>query len=121
MKIYVGHSREFDFQNELYIPLRKSRLNAIHEIILPHEKSEEPFPSKEILKRCNVMIAEVSHPSTGLDIEIGWANSFGVKIICIFKKGCAPSKSLVAITDKFVEYSNEREMIEGIEEQLKKL
>ena len=67
------------------------------------------------------MIAEVSHPSTGLGVELGWANSFGVRIICIFQKGCVLSKSLSAVTDKFVEYSNEREMTEGIEEQLKKL
>jgi hypothetical protein len=58
---------------------------------------------------------------TGLGVELGWANSFGVKIICIFKKGCAPSKSLTAITDKFVEYSDEKSMIEGIEKQLSML
>jgi len=66
LKIYVGHSRDFDYVNELYVPLRRSKLNSIHEIILPHEKSDRPYSSKEFFKTCDVMIAEVSHPSTGL-------------------------------------------------------
>ena len=83
MKIYVGHSRNFDFKKELYEPLRKLPC----EFIFPHEKSDKQFNSKDVLKSCNLMIAEVSFPSIGLGIEIGWADSYGVPIIFVHKNG----------------------------------
>lgn len=86
MRIYVAHSKEIDFVNELYTPLRKSALNAANEIILPHERPEHQF-SRDIIKGSNLMVAEVSKPSTSLGIEIGWANAFGVPIIAIYEPG----------------------------------
>lgn len=74
MKIYVAHSSGYDYQNELYSPIRNSTLNTKHQITLPHENSIEQFNSKEFLKKCNLVIADVSYPSTGLGIELGWAN-----------------------------------------------
>jgi hypothetical protein len=37
MKIQVGHSRDFDYQNELYIPLKKAFPRQDFELIFPHE------------------------------------------------------------------------------------
>ena len=36
MKIYIAHSREFDYKNELYTPIKKVLKD--HEVILPHEQ-----------------------------------------------------------------------------------
>jgi len=116
MKIYVSHSRNFDFQKELYEPIRKSSLNNKHTFILPHEKSDEPFNSKEYLKnQCDLLIAEVSNPETGLGIELGWADIYEVPIICIYRKGSKLSGSLKVISKSFIEYSNSAELISEIE------
>jgi hypothetical protein len=74
MKIYVSHSTSFDFKEELYKPIRSSDLNSIHEIILPHEDSNEQFKTLDLFKSggCKLIIAEVSYPSTGQGIELGW-------------------------------------------------
>lgn len=119
MKIYVGHAKKFDFKKELYEPLRNSSLNKNHDIVLPHEESDEPFNSKEFLKTCDVMIAEVTHRATGLGIELGWADYLGVPIICIYKKGAKPAGSLKSITNNFIEYFDEKEMISKLENKLK--
>ncbi len=74
MKIYIGHSREYNYLEDLYMPLKTSLLFKNHEIILPHDKRN--LISKDIIKKCNLFIAEVSFPSTGLGIELGWANIF---------------------------------------------
>lgn len=123
MKIYVGHSTGFDFKEELYKPLRASRLNAEHEIILPHEKYEDAkdIPTKDIIKTSAVMVAEVSYPSTGLGIELGYADCFSVPIICIYKKGAKISSALKTVTNKFIEYSDEAEMINLLDKELKNL
>ena len=100
-KIYLSHSTNFDFKEELYKPLKKLKE---FELILPHEKSEKPKSSKNVIKTCSALIAEVSYPSLGVGIEIGWADSFGIPIIFIFKKGSKISSSLKIISNKFIEY-----------------
>jgi len=113
--IYVGHSRDFDYVGNLYTPLRKSRLNKYFNLILPHENSDEPFSSKDFFKTCRYMIAEVSSPATGLGIELGWADVCNVDIICIYRKGSRPSTSLNTISNAFIEYENEKDLIDKLE------
>ena len=76
MKIYISHSTGFDYQKELYEPIKNSELYNSHEIIFPHDKSSEVSNSKEVIKGCDMVIAEVSYPSTGMGIELGWADGF---------------------------------------------
>jgi len=116
MKIYVAHSRNFDFKKELYEPIRQSSLNDEHAFVLPHETSEESFNSKDFLKNeADLLIAEVSEPATGLGIELGWADSYEVPIVCIYRVGSKVSGSLKVVSKNFVEYSNSKELIYEIE------
>lgn len=108
MNIYVGHSNGFDFKNELYIPLRQDRLNLEHTFFLPHEKSSALFSSQKFFKtgRVDLFIAEVSYPSTGLGIELGWASIYSIPIVCIYKQNHKYSNSISAVTDKIIEYTS---------------
>lgn len=121
MKIYVAHTSSIDFKNELYKPLRESPLNTQHEFILPHENSSEMYDSKNGLKDCDLVIAEVSEPSTSMGIELGWADLYGVKILAVYKKGTKPSRSLSAVTNLVYEYSSGNELVEIIEKVIKSL
>jgi hypothetical protein len=117
MKIYVAHSRSFDFKKELYEPVRQSFLNDEHAFVLPHETSDELFNSKDYLKNeADLIIAEISEPTTGLGIELGWADTYEVPIVCIYRKGSKVSGSLEVVSKNFVEYSNSKELISGIKE-----
>lgn len=118
MKIYVTHSTAYDFNKELYEPIRRSTLNNLHEIALPHEKSEELFDTKKYLTNCNLVIAEVSYPSTGQGIELGWADAKKVPIICFYKKGTKPSGSIKAVSSKIFEYTDKKELIKKISDNL---
>ena len=112
MKIYVAHSTKYGYQKELYAPIRNSELNSKHDFVLPHEKSEGLFNSKELFENgCDLVIAEVSLPSIGMGIELGWANMKNIPIICFYKKGSQVSGSLKAVTDKIIEYENEKDFI----------
>ena len=121
MKIYISHSKELNFKEELYQPIRESQLNSEHEIILPHELYEEAtnFVTRDIIKTCDVMIAEVSFAATGMGIELGFASAFERPIICIYKKGTQMSGSLKVITDNFIEYTNKEDLIQKLSEALK--
>lgn len=113
MKIYVSHSRNFDFDNELYKPLATSALGLIHQFIFPHKHSAEPYPAKELFEQhnCEVVLAEVSLPSTGQGIELGWAHLSGVKIICVYKRGAKISDSLKSVCRKFISYTDSNDLV----------
>ncbi|OGM27279.1 hypothetical protein A2627_03415 [Candidatus Woesebacteria bacterium RIFCSPHIGHO2_01_FULL_39_28] len=114
LEIYVAHSRDFDYKTELYAPLRNSTLNSQYRFILPHE-TDEFVNSKEIIRKSNLVIAEVSYPATGEGIELGWADSFLIPILCLYKEGAKPSGSLKAVTNTIVSYSDIVDMINKIE------
>lgn len=118
MKIYVTHSSSFDYQNELYLPLRRSELNKLHEISLPHEHTTNQFNSKEYMKECDLILAEVSYPSTGQGIELGWANLYSIPIVCLYKKNLKPSGSLKVISNSFIEYENSEDLVQKLSEFL---
>ena len=111
MKTYVTHSTSFDFKNKLYKPVRESQLNQNNEITLPHENSNEQFNSKEYMKDCDLILAEVSFPSTGQGIELGWANLYAKRIICFYKQGTKPSGSLKVLTSEIFEYESSEDLI----------
>lgn len=115
MKIYVAHSSSFDYKTELYAPLRNSELNKKHQIVLPHEDSSKLYDSKSYLKECDLVIAEVSYPSTGQGIELGWANLYNVRIVCIHKSGLKPSSSLKAVSSELVEYDSSEDLINKLQ------
>jgi len=114
MKIYIAHSSNFDYKNELYTPLRCSRLNSQHEIFLPHE-TDQFINTKEIIEKSDVVIAEVSYPAMGEGIELGWADSFHIPIVCLYKEGTEPSRSLKAVSKTVVSYRDKGDMLSKIE------
>ncbi len=122
MKIYVAHSRNFNFQNELYDPIKNSSLIANHTFIFPHEEKNESFNSKELFQNgCDLVIAEVSYPATGLGIELGWADIMEIPIVCIYKKDSKVSGSLRVITNTLLEYSDSSDLIAKITQEIQNL
>jgi hypothetical protein len=119
MKIFVAHSSNFDFKNDLYLPLRNSQLNNEHEIFLPQEKNNLGPVTKDIIRNSDLIIADITFPSTGQGIELGWADIFHVPIICIYKNGSKISRSLNKLTDKFIIYDDAEDMIQKIIDFLK--
>jgi hypothetical protein len=117
-KIYVGHSSQFNYQAELYTPLKISIFYQRYQFFLPHDNLVVPTNSKKIIAHSNLFIAEVSYPSTGLGIELGWASDLNVRIICIHRKDCQPSSSLKFISKNIVEYITPGDMIMKLEDLL---
>ena len=119
MKIYIAHATCFDFRGELYTPLQASTLAREHTLIFPHSESDEPFDTKRLFKDgCDMVLAEVSYPSTGLGIELGWAQIFDIPIVCIHKQDAIVSNSLKVLTKQFISYADITDMVAQIERML---
>ncbi len=114
MRIYLSHSRKFDFKKELYEPLENSGLNI--DFIFPHKKSETSFDTRSLFinDKPDLVLAEVSNPSLGVGIEIGWANDAEIKIVCIYKNGSKISESLKMVSKTFIEYLDSKDLIEKL-------
>ncbi|MEK7617824.1 MAG: hypothetical protein AAB410_01645 [Patescibacteria group bacterium] len=118
MNIYISHSRDFDFKKELYDPLKS--LVSEHEFIFPHSESDTPFETKKLFesKVCKLVIAEVTYPSIGQGVELGWANLLKIPIIFIYKKGSKISNSLKLISSEFIEYENLKKISETLNNKI---
>lgn len=114
-KIYVGHARDksFDYQTQLYEPL----INALDEgtVIVPHEhRAEASFDSREVIPSCSLMIAEVSYPSTGLGMELAWAEAASIPVLCIHQADCTPSTSVTSVFSNALSYSSTDDMVNKV-------
>jgi len=114
MKIYIIHASSYNFKDELYKPLRESKLNEYHSLILPYDVSESPINSKQTIQETNMVIAEVSYPSTGEGIDLGWANIYEKRIVCVHKTGSRYSETLKFISTEFIEYSSSQDLVEKL-------
>lgn len=112
--IYLTHSTAWDYKTQLYQPLRQSHLNSFYHFILPHEHNPQPQNSKTIIEAADLILAEVSYPSTGQGIELGWANLMQKPILCFFQAGKNHSAALSILTDHFFCYANSAEFTEKL-------
>ncbi|MFA6518363.1 MAG: hypothetical protein WCV93_01775 [Candidatus Shapirobacteria bacterium] len=118
MKIYIAHSRLFDFQNELYLPIKNSHLSSQHQFVFPHDATRTTEFSRDIIKTCQLLVAEVSFPSTGLGIELGWAYDLNVPIICLHKPTSPPSSSVSSVSQQILTYSSSTDLINTIDKAI---
>ena len=120
MKIYIGHSNDFNFKEELYMPIMNSKLNEENQFIFLHI-SDKTFNSKEFIEKSDLFIAEVSRPSLGLGIEIGRAEMKNKKILCIYNEKFKEPSSLKYVNVDILEYRDTEDMICKIEEYIELL
>lgn len=113
MKIYIAHSRDFDYQNELYLLLKNSDIFSEYEFILPHDGDNYKH-DRDFYKNIDLVIAEVSYASTGLGIELGFLYDDDKSIYCIHRSDTKASSSINIVTKNLYEYSNMDEMLEII-------
>lgn len=116
MKIYVSHSSNMNFIEDIYNPIINSGLNNKYTFIFPHINTNNQFESKKFFENdCDLVIAEVSNPSIGLWIELWWANILEIPVICVYKKNSIISSSLKVVCNKFLEYSSNEELVNWLD------
>lgn len=121
MNIYISHCGTYNYENELYKPIKESDLAAKHTFFLPHEPQNLDIDAKTELKHTDVLVAESSMPSTGQGIELAQAEAAGVPILCFFKTGFKPSGSLRFVTNKIIEYSDIDDFLTKLQFELDQL
>lgn len=83
------------------------------EIVLPHEEGVH-HETKQEISSYDYMIAEVSCLSTGLGMELGYADMFDVPIIIAYKTDAEISPFVRNVAVHEIEYKNSDELLEKI-------
>ena len=112
MKIYVSHASNYEHVSKLYEQIKQSSLAREHSFFLPHDNNL--INTRDIISAQDLVVAEVSLPSTGQGIEIGWASYAQVPIYFIHQKDAAISSSLKLVSQNIVEYENGDEILQVI-------
>lgn len=110
MKFYISHSTHFNYNDELYTPLREHTQNI--DFYFPHAENPEATNTRHIIENVDYVLAEVSYPSTGQGIELAWAHDVAVPIIGIHKSNAVISSSLKLICSKIYAYETIHEVID---------
>jgi len=118
--IYFAHPSSIDYI-ELYEAILNSADLKQYNFFLPHKESRKGVNSFDIVRNCDLFIAEVSAPSTGLGIEIGRAEAAGVPILLVLKEGAEFSNCFEFVCPKpeRLTYQNASDMVVKVSEYLK--
>lgn len=103
MKIFLGHSSNFPYQEKLYQPLKDSTLWQEYEFVLPRD-GKDLTVTKELLQDCDLYIGDVSTASTGEGIELGWCDVLGIPHECIQEEGSVVSNTVYYVTSEIHHY-----------------
>ena len=106
-----------NYETLLYAPILDSHLHGAYNFVFPHQENpNEQFQTKDLFESgfCKLVLAEVSLPSTGQGIELGWAELLAIPITCLYKQGSLVSSSLKCVSSHFIEYKDSSDMIRKI-------
>lgn len=114
--VYVGHLRQSDYETEIYQPLRVLAQELSVEFIFPHAPGTAYINSKELFqnKGCDLFLAEVSYPATGLGMELAYANVYDIPVICIHQKNAKPASSIKSLNCPIVTYENTQDFTQKV-------
>ncbi|MBN2011715.1 nucleoside 2-deoxyribosyltransferase [candidate division KSB1 bacterium] len=138
MKIYfcgsIAGGRGFlETYKEIVSHLKAARHNVLTEHIVYENvlEFERQFTAEDIYSRdikmlteCDCVIAEISNPSLGVGYEICFAENLKKPTLCLWMKGIFVSRMITgnpASTLECNEYSDKKEMLNLVDDFLKKL
>lgn len=78
----------------------------------PGETKEDIQRTKDDIASAELVLVEVSIPSTGSGIEMGWANAAGVPIIAFHQGGAEPSPAVKFATRDIHVYVTEEHIMD---------
>ena len=115
MRIFICHSTVSNYKQELYAPLKNSELAKKHELIFPYDPHGTES-IKDIIRDCDLVLAEVSNPTFEQGLQLGWASASYVSTVCFYKTGTQVSPFLKDVTEIPYPYDSIEDMSKKIQE-----
>lgn len=104
--VYLAHSSKFDFKNKLYEPIKRSKIGNLYDFIYLMDNPGNLPNTKEMIQTCQAVIGEISYPSIGAGIEIGWADAFDIPLILIHNHSYNPPEYYKTFSSYLLKYDD---------------
>lgn len=112
--IYVTHSKNFNYEAELYKPLKASRLNKRFSFLLSSD-FENFSIARDVIRKVDCLICEVTYPTIEIGVEMEWARNLNIPIVCAAFKGTGVSKDVRMLSHKVIEYNCSEDLMLQLE------
>lgn len=89
-----------------------------YQVVFPSNDNDTLAHTFSQVAAADLVITEVSSPSTGSGIELGWASALKKPIIAFHQGGAVPTQALQHITDKIFVYVTEAHILEALDQAL---
>jgi len=85
------------------------------EIVFPHQEAEETHLTQAQIAKADLVLVEVSIPSTGSGIELGWANALGKEVVAFHQGGSQPSPAIKFVAKQIHVYVTREDIINTLD------
>ena len=114
LNIYFIHSDKFDYNNLIYKRLLASSTCLSHNLMLPMTNEYRDKYTKDLMQKADIIIAEVSHPSWGLWLELKFLSKIDKPKLFLSLDNKVPAKLKKLVPS--IKETNETNYIKTIEE-----
>ncbi len=113
LNIYFGHSKKIDYQ-KIYDWIESCEELKKYNFMFPHKLDSNSRNGRDFYKNIDVFIAEISFPSTGLGIELGFSFDEKIPIYCFYKENSNYTNALLSVTNNFIEYTAREDFLKKL-------
>ena len=115
LKVYILHSRKTNYNEDLYLPLLRSRVLANHTLVLSTSEKLKDTYYKTLIDDCDLVVAELSHPDMGFNMELKEAIVAKKPILPLANKEIGYEDKYNKLLKNIVGYNDANELVYFVE------
>lgn len=81
-------------------------------VVIANAEAQALHQTKQAISEAALVLAEVSIPSTGSGIELGWASAYDKPIIGFYQAGAQVSPAVKFVTKQLYSYVTEEDIVD---------
>ena len=115
LKVYILHSRKTNYNEDLYLPLLRSRELSYHTLVMSTTEKLKDTYYKTLIDDCDLVVAELSHPDMGFNMELKEAIVAKKPILPLANKEIGYDDKYNKLLKNIVGYADTNELVYFVE------
>ena len=114
-RIYFIHSRKINYNDEIYLPVLRSKVLHNHDLMLPESESLKDKYYKDLINMADIIVVDLTLPDIGFNMELKQAILSHKPILALANKNVAFDEKYKKLLKNIYGYSNEEEFRDYVE------
>ncbi len=115
LNVYFVHSRNIDFNNDIYMPVLRSNILSKHTLIFPETEENKNTYYKDLMDKADLFIVDLTNPDTGFNLELKQAITLKKPILALAKKSIGYEEKYQKLLKNVIGYSSPSELCYFVE------